>query len=209
METDRSSTLATKEPPKSDGDKKPDAKTDDKKSDAPVVPDKYEFKAPEGYEINDEVIADATPIFKELNLTQDQAQKLFDVYAKHATKSQEALVEHFETMRADWRKEIISDRTIGNGTDGLAPEASQNIAALKNHLPPELKASFEDAMNLTGAGDNPAFIRAMSILGKAFREGTHVRGGNPSPAGQRSPNSGPRSAASAIFPNLPSSSSAS
>ena len=52
-----------------------------KPDDAPVVPDKYEFKAPEGYEVDQKFLDDATPVLKELGLTQEQANKLFDIQA--------------------------------------------------------------------------------------------------------------------------------
>ena len=51
------------------------------KTDAKGPPDKYEFKAPDGWtdkgwELDGAVIESATPLFKELGLTNDQAQKL-------------------------------------------------------------------------------------------------------------------------------------
>jgi len=51
----------------------------------PAVPEKYDFKAPaawseKGWELDTKLIETATPIFKELGLSQDQAQKLVDFY---------------------------------------------------------------------------------------------------------------------------------
>ena len=45
-----------------------------------AAPEKYEdFKLPEGMEVNTDLLDKATPVFKELNLTQDQAQKMVDL----------------------------------------------------------------------------------------------------------------------------------
>ena len=65
-------TLTTPEP-------KVEPKADDKPI-APTVPEKYDFKAPEGQSLDAALVERATPIFKELGLTQDAAQKLVDFY---------------------------------------------------------------------------------------------------------------------------------
>lgn len=180
----------------------------DKKAEAKVVPEKYDFKAPEGFELKQEVLDEATPILKELGIDQPGAQRLFDLFSKHATAAQTEMIDLYAEMRNGWRDQIAKG-PLGNGKDGLSPETSQNINAALNFLPADLQTKFKDAMNLTGSGDNPAFIEAMSVLGKSFREGTHVAGRQPSPGGQRAPGSAPRSAAQAIFPNLPSANSGS
>src|SRR5579863_3544340 len=47
-----------------------------------AAPDKYtDFKAPDGYTLDPATIEAATPIFKELGLSQDAAQKLVDFHA--------------------------------------------------------------------------------------------------------------------------------
>ena len=58
---------------------------------------------------------------------------------------------------------------------------------------------------LPALGTTPPSSRAMNAFGKLLGEGTAVRGAGPSPEGQKSPSAGPRNAAQALFPNLPSS----
>lgn len=170
------------------------------------VPDKYDFKAPEGFEIDTKFVEQVTPVLKDLGLTQDQANKLFDIYAKHSAESADAPYREYETLRQGWRDEITKDRALGDGQGNLSVEAKKNIDTAISAIG-DAKAidAFKAAMDLTGAGDNPAFVRAMNAIGKALGEGTNVRGSGPSPAGQRNPASAPRSAAQALFPNLPSS----
>lgn len=177
-------------------------KADDKKAEGP--PEKYEFKAPEGYELNEKVVEEATAIFKDLNLSQEQANKLFDFYAKQITAVSEAPFDTYENMRADWRKEAGADKEIGDGAEGLKPEVRAAISKSIDALGPDLAKAFRTAMDLTGVGDNPTFVKAINAWSKFITEGRHVNGGSPSKAGQVPPGQAQKSAASTLFPNLPS-----
>lgn len=181
------------------------AKAGDKKPEAPVVPDKYEFKAPEGFALDDALIAEATPLFKELGLSQEGAQKLFDFHAKALGAASEAPTKAYETMRDTWRQDVIADKALGDGKGDLKPEVKAAIAKTIDAMPNAKE--FREAMNLTGVGDNPAFVRAFYHLATQLSEGTPVRGSGPSPAGQTAPNAAPKSAAQSLYPNLPSSAS--
>jgi hypothetical protein len=101
-----------------------DKKPEDKKS---VVPEKYEFKAPEGFEFDAAMVDKATPIFKELGLSQDGAQKLIDLWNENAIKAQEAPIEFYEKMRSDWRATAAKDPTLGDGKDNLSTATKENI----------------------------------------------------------------------------------
>ena len=174
------------------------------KTDAPVVPDKYEFKAPEGYEVDQKFLDDATPVLKELGLTQEQANKLFDIQAAHSKAAAEEAQRAYEATRAEWRDKVVKDAALGDGKSDLKPEVRKNvsvaIAALGDAK--EIDA-FKEAMAITGAGDHPAFVAAMNKLGSLLGEGTQVRAGGPAPVA--GPNSKPKTAAQAMFPGLPSS----
>ena len=176
-------------------------KVEEKKTEAP---DAYaDFTAPEGYELDKATLDKAIPIFKELGLSQEQAQKLVSFYGDAALKAEEAPYAAYETMRSGWRKEIISSE-LGNGTDGLKPEVQAVIGRAIDSLDPKIASSFREAMTMTGAGDHPAFIRAFHALASRIGEGTLVTGRGPSTAAQADSRR-PQSAAQALFPNLPSS----
>lgn len=170
------------------------------------APETYaDFKAPEGYEIDKAAIEAAAPIFKELNLNQDQAQKLVDFYATQNKDAAEAPYKAWENLRNEWRDSVIKDPALGDGKAGLRPEVNATIGRAIDSLDPAVAKDFREALVLTGAGDNPAFVKAFYNLAKQLGEGTLVKGGGPSPGGQASP-SAPRSAAAALYPNLPTSS---
>ena len=149
-----------------------------------------------------------TPIFKELGLTQDAAQKLFDFHAKSMLDAAKAPAATYEATRADWQAKVKADPEIRDavsgdktGLDAVKVDVSRALNSLND---PALARDFREAMDLTGAGDHPAFIKTFWKLAQFITEGTAVKGGSPSPHGQRDPSRPARpSPAQAMYPNLP------
>lgn len=183
---------------KPDGEKKPEEKA--------VAPEKYEtFAAPEGYEIDPALVEKATPLFKELGLTQEQAQKLVDFQAAYSLEAMEAPQKTWDEYNTKSRAEVVSDPKLGDGIGDLKPEVKQRINAAIDSLPADVAKAFREDMTTTGAGNRISFIRAFDALAQKLpREGSLVSARGPSAAGQVAPGSGPKTAAQAIFPNLPS-----
>lgn len=173
---------------------------DDKSTGAP---EKYaDFKIPDGLKANPEKMAEASTVFKELGLSQDGAQKLVDLYAKELTAAAAAPVNEWTKMRQDWQKAVANDSEIG----GKLKEVRTTISRAIDSLGPALSKDFRDAMDLTGAGDHPAFIKAFYKFASQLTEGRHVPGSGPSQHGQRSPGNASGVGAAAMYPGLPSSS---
>jgi hypothetical protein len=113
-------------------------------------------------------------------------------------------------MRNDWQAKVRSDPDLAKavdkdsgktGLDAVKLDIGRALSALGD---PALAQDFKDAMNLTGAGDHPAFVKALWKLSSFVTEGKHVAGSGPSPHGQTDPSKGaPRTGASALYPNLP------
>lgn len=184
-------------------------KIEDKKP-AEGAPEKYEaFKAPEGYEFDEKGQAEATTLFKELGLNQAQAQKLMDVYAQKSIEAQKDATESAATayaeMRKSWQDEVRADPEIGK----ILPAVKATIGRALDSLGDKaLTDNFKAAMDLTGSGDHPAFVKTFYKLAQAVVEGSHVAGAGPSPLGQTSNGTAKRpTAAQAMYPNLPSSNS--
>ncbi len=185
--------------------KKEGATDSDKKEPATGAPEKYELKAPEGIELSADLIAEATPLFKELNLTNDQAQKLVDFYNKQTGSISEKLETMVAETRNGWREQIAKDKTLGNGVDNLSKDSSKAIAdAISWAGDAKTQTALKSALDLTGAGDHPDIVRAFVAFGKKMGEATVVKGGGPAKTGQTAPGT-QRSAAQALYPNLPSS----
>lgn len=190
-----STTTPTTTPSKVEGEAKADAKADG-------APETYaDFKAPEGITLSKDMIAEAAPIFKELGLNQDQAQKLIDFAAKNQIGTAEANKAAYETMREGWRNDVLKDTTLATGND-LKPEVRQAIGRAVDALGAELGPQFRQVLDMTGVGDHPVMVKAMYEMSKFITEGRPVSGKGPSPAGQTSPSAPAKSLASAMFPNL-------
>lgn len=179
--------------------------TEGKQPEAAGAPDKYEaFKAPDswaekGLELDPKSIEQAIPIFKELGLSQEGAQKLIDLYTSVAEANNDAAMQTVTDMRKAWRDEVAADKVVGHRMAEVKKGVNDMFNALGDA---KLVSAFKEAMNLTGAGDHPAFIRAMDLWSARFKEGTHVQGNGPSPHGQPT-GSKPESAAKALYPNNP------
>lgn len=166
------------------------------------APETYtEFKAPEGQTLDAKLIAEATPIFKELGLSQEGAQKLIDVYSAKATGLAKDAMTLISEMRAGWRAEIAADPVIGTNMAKVKSNIGSALSAACSD--PKMVADYKSAMDLTGAGDHPAIIRVINKLAEFVNEGTHVLGRGPSEHGQVANGIAHRpSAAEAMYPNL-------
>lgn len=147
----------------STGDGK-DAESDKKtesKDDKSEVPDKYEVEFPEGFEQLDEAALEHfTPVLKDLELSNDKAQKLVNAYAE--MKAREA--ETYNDMVSGWVETAKTDKEIG----GDKYEA--NIATAKRAIAQFGGDGLAEALNLTGAGNHPEIIKAFVKVGKALGE---------------------------------------
>lgn len=165
------------------------------------APEAYaDFSIPEGHTLDAATLESATPIFRELGLSQDQAQKLVDFYSAKIGEINSQNEGFMEQMRTEWRNQLSADKEIGGKLDAVKVDIGRAL----DRIPAEVRTAYKEAMDLTGAGDNPAIIKAMYSLAQLVNEGTPVRGDNPSPHGQSRTGVETRpSAASAMYPNLP------
>lgn len=167
---------------------------------APVAPETYsDFTAPEGTTLDPTLVTEAAPIFKELGLTQEQAQKLVDFYSTKTSKTNSDLTKAVDDMRAGWRDAVMADPDLGPKLDSVKVE----LGRAKDRMPAAVRSAFDEALNLTGLGDHPAIVKGFFEMAKLVNEGTHVTGGSPSPEGQTAPGKSNRpSIAGALYPNL-------
>lgn len=142
-------------------------KPEDSKTDEVVVgaPEKYEdFQLPDGIELDTEALESFIPIAKDLNLTQDKAQKLVDYEAKRVQEFIDVQQESWQDMQKEWRASVKADKELGG------PAFDQSLADanifINKYGTPELR----EALNSTGIGNHPEFIRAFSRAGKAMGE---------------------------------------
>lgn len=141
------------------------------------APETYEFKAAEGVELDTEALKDFEPVARELNLTNEQAQKLVDAYPKILAGVQQRQVEAWQKQTQDWAADVKADKEIGG--DKLTASLSKAQQALETFGTPQLK----EYLNETGLGNHPELVKAFVKIGKAMSEDNMVSAAN---TGQRS-----------------------
>lgn len=152
------------------------------------APEAYEdFTIPEGYEIDQATMDTFKPLAKELDLTQDQAQKLVDFYNDGAQKSTEESQTYYSDLMTEWQESVRTDKELGgtNFDDSLASAK----AALDAFATPALYEIFE----ATGMGNHPEMVRVFARIGKAVKDDA-IRIGSANPTA-------PKEAADVLFPS--------
>lgn len=157
-----------KEGDTSDADKDKPESEDDKKPEG--APEKYEFVAPEGVTLDPQAVEQFEPIARELNLTNEQAQKLVALQAGLVKNQHEA----WAAQRKTWETEVKTDKEIGGEAFGGNVKAAQR--ALDQFGTPELRA----ALDSTGMGNHPELVRTFVRIGKAMAEDNFIKGATPS-----------------------------
>lgn len=132
-------------------------------SDTP--PDTYaDFVMPEGVTLDETALTEATPIFKELGLTQEQAQKLIDFQSKQVQAGSQKQVDNFNQLKSDWLTDAKADGEYGGDKFDENTKIAQN--AVNKYGTPELKQLLDDY----GVGNHPEVIRFMVRVGHTLTE---------------------------------------
>lgn len=156
------------------------------------APDKYEFKAADGQQFDPELTTEFSTIAKELNLTQENAQKLADFGPKILQKAMDKQVQQWTEIREGWVTAIKADKEFGGNKFAETIERAKRAlgkfgdAGLSKLLAAPSKGG-------TGFGDNDSLIKFLARVDKATSEDAIVDG---APSGADNV-----SAASVIYPN--------
>lgn len=142
-----------------------------------AAPEKYEFKAPEGQSLDALSLDAYSPLFKELGLTQQQAQKLvdkqFELAPKLAESWQKQIGDQIAQETANWAKASREDKDFGGANfDANAKIANKALAAFGT---PELRNLLVES----GYANHPAFVRLFWTIGQKLAESSPPAGGNP------------------------------
>lgn len=163
-----------------DANPEPGAKPDDQKPAG--TPDKYDFKPPEGQTYDPKLLADAETVFRELGLTQAQANRLVELQAKTlAPKSAQDAIAMIKSQGDAWTAETMAAPDLGPKIE----EHKITIArALGTVMSPSEKAAFIKFGDQTLFFNQPDVFRGLLKLATKVAPGTHVAGAGPSPNGQ-------------------------
>ena len=132
------------------------------------APEEYaDFKMPKDTPVDEALLNDFKPLAKELDLPQDKAQKLIDLYAeKVAPLMVQRQTETWNNQLETWKQECKTDKEIGGDKfDAAVLDAKRVINTIGT---PELKKVFDDY----GLGNNPELVRVFSRMAKYMKEDT-------------------------------------
>jgi hypothetical protein len=151
----------------------------------PVVPESYELVAPDGVTLDAASVEAATPVFKELGLTNEQANKLVPIATQMAQRIQDQanqqIISQVAADRKAWLDTAKADPELGgskwNETVTIAASALDKLGFPKG-------APFRVLLDESGLGNHPEMIRAFSKMGRAMGESGFVREGQSTAAEQ-------------------------
>ena len=139
------------------------------------APEEYaDFTAPEGVELDADLLGDLKTLGKENNWTQEQAQKVVDLGAAMQDKFSKTFADSVVAARAEWREQTTTDAEFGG--KNLQPNLAIARTARETFGTPALK----DLLDQSGLGDHPEVVRFFYKVGKATSEHDLVVSGKPS-----------------------------
>lgn len=145
---------------------KPDGQADGKTE---GVPETYEaFTLPEGIELDEAALAQATPVFKEIGLKQEQAQKLVSIYASMQAEAAAQQVAGFNKIKSEWAGELKSDPEFGG------ENLSKTTGATKALIGKFGSARLLSDLKEWGWGNHPEFQRMCARINAALSPDTTV-----------------------------------
>lgn len=131
------------------------------------APEQYTFEPVEGVQVAESITASFASVAKELNLSQEAAQKVLGQMAPAIQKHQ---AEQIEAMRSEWANAATKDAEFGG--EKLQENLSVAKKALEAFGTPELR----QLLNESGLGNHPEVIRLLYRAGKSTSEDKFVSG---------------------------------
>lgn len=160
---------------KTDGDDQPlltPGVDENGKSELAGAPETYEdFTMPEGFTLDEEMKAQVTGLFKDLDLSQKGAQKLIDAYTERMVAQKEAELTALADRRKQWRSEVRQRPTYA-ADRALAVKGINAVVTT-----PEEREMFTDSW----MSDHPVLFGLFVKVGRLVGEDSPLPNGGKSP----------------------------
>jgi hypothetical protein len=168
-----------------------------------IVPEKYEFKLPEGVTLPDAQLATVTAAFKDLGLDNAQAQKLVDLQYNLNKDSEDAHVQAWENYKQAQVKEARDYFGI------KLPEVLRNVARARDAFLPKTTDGkthpLQEKLNVAGFSNDKDFLELFDRIGRVIGEGKFVEGKRSAPgrgtAGVETP-TGKEASLADVYPSM-------
>jgi len=148
----------------------------------------YDLKMPEGVNVDTQMLAALGPEFKDLGLSNRDAQRLADKFIETQTARLAKQAEDWAATTQGWVDQAKKDPEIGGAKwDATASTAAGVVERFGSD-------SLREYLNASGAGNHPELIRLLAKVGAAIGEDEPAISENPR-GGQK------QDAASVLYPN--------
>lgn len=142
--------------------------TEDDAAKVEGAPEAYSFSDPEGTALDPQVIEQFSAVAKELNMSQEAAQKLIDKMGPAMAQRQ---AEAVAAIHEQWVGEAKADKEFGGAA------LDENLGVAKKALDAFGTPKLTELLNETGLGNHPEMIRLLVRAGKAISNDAFVSGG--------------------------------
>jgi hypothetical protein len=148
----------------------------------PRAPEAYDLKPPEGAVLDARALKVVEPVFRDLDLSNDQAQALTDAYAKDVlpqvvqqvqSQAQQQLLADIVSTRKAWADEFTRDPEIGGSDEQRGEKLAVMAKAIDDLMGPRGSPegdAFRQLLNETGLGNNPTIGRLLFRAGQRLAE---------------------------------------
>lgn len=137
------------------------------------VPEKYELTTKEGYTWDEATAAAVTPMFKELGLSNSQAQKLADYHMEAMAKFQQSQIAQYHKIQAAELEAAKADPEVG----GAKLQESLGFAA--KAMDAYGGQEFRDALAAHGMANNVTMLRFLAKVGRELSGDRFMQGTKP------------------------------
>ena len=167
-EVDDNESILGKKPPEEDQEQE----DSEENQDSGQQPIEYEdFTIPEDIQANEALLGTATDKFKELGLSQEQAQGIVDLSPEIAKTIQQAEYQKWHKKTLDWKNEVETDSEIGG-----ANYNDTKAKIEKTLLQFDKGGELTDFLIETRAGNNPAMVKFLLNVANKTSEGKFEKG---------------------------------
>ena len=137
---------------------------------APEVPEKYELKMPDGWTLDEEGLAELTPIMHELKASNEQVQAVADLYIRRMSAAREKQIAAERETVKNWREELKNDAEIGGA------KYEENLASVKKMLIKYGSEDFYNYLDDSSLGNYPPFVKVMVKIARELEDDRFVPG---------------------------------
>lgn len=157
----------------------------------PVQFDIAKLQLPEGMKADDPMFQKFSGLMTDEKLSpHERGQQMLNLYQDAVKQSRDASKAAWDNVNTEWSKQTMALPEIGGAK---WDSTKTTIAKAIDGLGAEAATAFRQALDLTGAGNHPAIVKALHSWASKLTEGGHIEG--------KGPTEPPKDIGTTFFPN--------